>query len=50
VQPHEVVKHFRLKALGKEDSSEPVEEEAGAGEEGTNKLVKKYKKDTPNCS
>jgi nicotinic acid mononucleotide adenylyltransferase len=87
VQPHEVAKHFRLKALGKEDSSEPVEEastpyynkasflkrmssaakqerlarekkekeskpvkeEAGAGEEGTDKLVKKYKKDTPGC-
>jgi nicotinic acid mononucleotide adenylyltransferase len=88
VEPHEVAKHFRLKALGKEDSSEPVKEEstpyynkssflkrmssaakqerlarekkekenkpvkeeAGAGEEGTPKLVKKYKKDTPNCS
>lgn len=25
-------------------------EEGGAGEEGTDKLVKKYKKDTPNCS
>ena len=50
VEPHEVVKHFRLKALGKEDASEPVKEEAGAGEEGTDKLVKKYKKDTPYCS
>ncbi len=27
-----------------------VNEVAGAGEQGTNKLVKKYKKDTPNCS
>lgn len=25
-------------------------EEGGAGDEGTDKLVKKYKKDTPNCS
>jgi hypothetical protein len=81
VQPAEVKKHFRLKALGKEDASDPVKEayyyagvayrkkpdflkdkekkekenkpvkeEAGAGEEGTDKLVKKYKKDTPNCS
>ena len=25
-------------------------EEGGAGDEGTNKLVNKYKKDTPNCS
>ena len=44
VQPAEVKKHFRLKALGKE---EEMDEECGAGEEGTNKLVKKYKKDTP---
>jgi hypothetical protein len=86
VQPSEVKKHFRLKALGKDDEGEleestpyynkpsflkrmsnaakqerlarekkekenkPVKEEAGAGEEGTPKLVKKYKKDTPNCS
>ena len=81
VQPAEVKKHFRLKALGKEEESDPVKEayyyagvayrkkpdflkdkekkekenkpvkeEAGAGEEGTDKLVKKYKKDTPNCS
>jgi hypothetical protein len=48
VQPHEVKKHFRLKALGKEE--ETMEEEAGAGEEGTDKLVKKYKKDTPGCA
>lgn len=45
VQPAEVKKHFRLKALGKDD--ETMDEEAGAGEEGTNKLVKKYRKDTP---
>ena len=92
VQPHEVKKHFRLKALGKDEeqidevlkpstgmgtwikdfqhSDAPQfkgksdkkkremaiaaklaaqrNEEAGAGEEGTDKLVKKYKKDTPN--
>lgn len=47
VQPAEVKKHFRLKSLGKEEES--MEEEAGAGEEGTNKLVKRYKKDTPGC-
>ena len=46
VQPAEVKKHFRLKALGKDE--EQMDEEAGAGEEGTDKLVKKYKKDTPN--
>ena len=45
VQPAEVKKHFRLKALGKDE--EQMNEESGAGEEGTNKLVKKYKKDTP---
>ena len=91
VQPAEVKKHFRLKALGKDeeqidevlkpsddmgtwikdfqDSDAPQfkgksdekkrkmaiaaklasqrNEEAGAGEEGTDKLVKKLKKDTP---
>ena len=46
VQPVEVKKHFRLKALGKEQEQM---DESGAGEEGTNQLVKKYKKDTPNA-
>ena len=48
VQPAEVKKHFRLKALGKDE--EQMDEEAGAGEEGTDKLVKKLKKDTPTNS
>ena len=47
VQPTEVKKHFRLKSLGKEEEMD--EESAGAGEEGTNELVNKFKKDTPNA-
>ncbi len=46
-----------LKSLGKKEDIDAimsnldiVNEVAGAGEQGTNKLVKKYKKDTPNCS
>ena len=36
-----------LNKLNKVISHRKVEEEHGAGEEGTDKLVKKYKKDTP---
>ena len=46
-----------LKSLGKKEdidvimsNLDMVNEVAGAGEQGTDKLVKKYKKDTPNCS
>lgn len=46
-----------LKSLGKKEdidvimsNIDMVNEVAGAGEQGTDKLVKKYKKDTPNCS
>ena len=53
-KPKKKLKDMRKadKSWGKSDAFDfaDVDEESGAGEEGTDKLVKRYKKDTPNCS
>lgn len=38
----------RIKSLRGANESHTYKEEHGAGEEGTSKLLRKYKKDTPN--
>ena len=43
------IMHKKKKPEDKDQQGIYVDEEAGAGEEGTNKLTKKFKKDTPNA-